>query len=158
MKQKFFLSLIMTFALELPIYAQAEKNQTPAPSNPHEGIDNILSLPSSYEESEIRDGISHAVPVDLFDVDNKLMQLPSYANGRQDAETSESCRKLKNSAVNLIGFKAVTDDYGQLRSILEANKGTEIDSLVVVGPMNKDDFTAIWDCAVYGNMQVLILA
>lgn len=132
MKQKFFLSLIMTFALGLPVNAQT-----------------YTSRP--------RDGISHAVSVDLSEVDDKLVQLPSYANGKQDAETSESCRKSKNVAVNLVGFKAVTDDYGQLRAILDANKGTEIDSLVVVGPMNKDDFKAIWDCAVYGNMQVLNL-
>ncbi|MDE6668481.1 MAG: leucine-rich repeat domain-containing protein, partial [Muribaculaceae bacterium] len=110
-----------------------------------------------YEKSEIRDGISHAVPIDLFEVDDRLMQLPSYANGRQDADTSESCRKSKNITVNLVGFKVVTEDYGQLKSILETNKGSEIDSLVVVGPMNKDDFKAIWNCAVYGNMQVLNL-
>ncbi|MDE5787602.1 MAG: leucine-rich repeat domain-containing protein, partial [Bacteroidaceae bacterium] len=132
MKQKLFLSLIMAFALGLPVNAQAD---IPQP----------------------RDGISHAVPVDLFEVNDKLVQLPAYANGKQNAETSESCRKSKKVAVNLVGFKAVTDDYGQLRAILEAHKGSEIDSLVVVGPINKDDFKAIWDCAVYGNMQVLNL-
>lgn len=123
----------------------------------YEEKENIISLLSSSEKSVIRGGISHAVPVDLFGVDGRLMQLPSYAKGRQDAETSESCRKSKNSTGGLVGFKAVTDDYGQLKSILDANKGREIDSLVVVGPMNKDDFKAIWDCVVYGNMQVLNL-
>lgn len=103
----------------------------------------------------IKDNVSIAVPVDLVKVDNN--RLPSYANGRQDTEISESSRKSTRNGVNLVGFKAVTDDYGQLKSILEANKGNEIDSLVVVGPMNKDDFKAIWDCAVYGNMQVLNL-
>ena len=97
---------------------------------------------------------SHAVPIDLFEVNGKIRQLPSYAIGKQDAQISEYCRKSEKGAVNLTGFKAVTNDYGQLRSILEVNKGTEIDSLVVVGPMNKDDlrlsgtvrYTAICRC------------
>lgn len=117
----------------------------------------ILCLTSNNEVSEIRCGVSHAVPVDLSEVENKSLPLPLHAIGRQGIEISVSCRKSKYKAVNLVGFKAVTDDYGQLKSILEANKGNEIDSLVVVGPMNKDDFKAIWDCAVYGNMQVLNL-
>ena len=125
----------------------------------YEEMDNILSLPSCYEKSEIRNGISHCVPVDLFEGNDKLMHLPSYANGKQNDETSipDRCGESNENAVNLVGFKAITNDYGQLRSILEANKGSEIDSLIVVGPMNKEDFKAIWDCAVYGNMQVLNL-
>lgn len=124
----------------------------------------LKSYGMSYEEmdlsskngiSEIRDGISYALPTDLRNVNNN--SLPLYAIGRQDEETSNSCRKSTCRAVNLVGFKAVTDNYGQLKSILDANNGNEIDSLVVVGPMNKDDFKAIWDCAVYGNMQVLNL-
>lgn len=122
---------------------------------PYEETDHKQWLSSNCKESEIRHGVSHAEPIDLFGVDNKA--LPSYAIGRQDAETSKSCVKSVLNAQNLVGFKAVTNDYGQLKSILEANKGNEIDSLVVVGPMNKDDFKAIWDCAVYGNMQVLNL-
>ena len=112
---------------------------------------------ANYGVSEIRAGVSHAVPVDLQNTNLRSVQMPPYVKGKQEAETSELYRKSKNTAVNLIGFKAVTEDYGQLKSILEANKGTEIDSLVVVGPMNKDDFKAIWDCAVYGNMHVLNL-
>ena len=125
----------------------------------YEEMDNILSLPSCYEKSEIRNGISHCVPVDLFEGNDKLMHLPSYANGKQNDETSipDRCGESNENAVNLVGFKAITNDYGQLRSIMEANKGSEIDSLIVVGPMNKEDFKAIWDCAVYGNMQVLNL-
>ena len=125
----------------------------------YEEMDNILSLPSCYEKSEIRNGISHCVPVDLFEGNDKLMHLPSYANGKQNDETSipDRCGESNENAVNLVGFKAITNDYGQLRSILEANKGSEIDSLIVVGPMNKENFKAIWDCAVYGNMQVLNL-
>ena len=125
----------------------------------YEEMDNILSLPSCYEKSEIRNGISHCVPVDLFEGNDKLMHLPSYANGKQNDETSipDRCGESNENAVNLVGFKAITNDYGQLRSILEANKGSEIDSLIVVGPMNKEDFKAIWVCAVYGNMQVLNL-
>ena len=118
----------------------------------------VATIPGyAKEETDISRSYSHAVPVDLVEVDNKSLSLPSYAIGRQDTEISVSCRKSKYKAVNLVGFKAVTDDYGQLKSILEANKGNEIDSLVVVGPMNKDDFKAIWNCAVYGNMQVLNL-
>ena len=112
---------------------------------------------SSSKRFTIRDGVSYAVPVDLLGVDCKLMQLPSYAKGKQEAETSDSFCISINKAKNLTWFKAVTDDYGQLKSILDANKGSEIDSLVVVGPMNKDDFKAIWECAVFGNMQVLNL-
>lgn len=138
MKQEIFLSIIITFALWHPLNIQAEIHQPHAPS-------------------ETQDGISHAVCVDLFYGDNNLMQLPSYSKSKQAANPCELSRKLKNVSASLIGFKAVTDDYGQLKSILEANKGSEIDSLVVVGPMNKDDFKAIWDCAVYGNMQVLNL-
>ena len=117
----------------------------------------VGSISSSSERFTIRDGVTYALPVDLLSVDCRLTQLPSYAKGKQEPETSGSCRKSINKAEKLTGFKAVTDDYGHLKSILEANKGTEIDSLVVVGPMNKDDFKAIWDCAVYGNMQVLNL-
>lgn len=138
MKQIIFLSIIMTFLLGLPIYVQAE----------------TLHLHTS---SEICDGVSRAIPVDLQNTNFSLVQLSSYAKGRQNAKTSESCKKSKNSVTSLVGFKVETDGYGQLKSILDANKGTEIDSLVVVGPMNKDDFKAIWDCAVYGNMQVLNL-
>ena len=93
----------------------------------------------------------------MLEVDDNLIKLPSYAKGKQDTEASKSCRMSKNNTADPVAFKAMTDDYGQLRSILEANKGNEIDSLVVVGPMNKDDFKAIWDCAVYGNLQVLNL-
>ena len=138
MKLKFFLSLILTFAVGLRVNAQAETLRPTA-------------------SCEMRDGISRAVPVDLFDVDNKLMRLPSHAKGKQDAETSEFCLKSNNTVAQPVGFKAMTDDYGQLKSILEANNGSEIDSLIVVGPMNKDDFKAIWNCAVYGNMHVLNL-
>lgn len=116
-----------------------------------------ICLPSNYEVSEKRDGLSFAVPIDLFEVDKKSFSLPSYAIGRESPEISESYRKSKYNSMNLRVFKAVTDSYGQLKSILEANNGNEIDSLVVIGPMNKDDFKAIWDCAVYGNMQVLNL-
>jgi len=123
----------------------------------NEGKYNILSSSTGNETVVTIDGISHAVPVDLFDGDNNLMRLPCYAKGKQEIETSKSCRKSKNASKSLTGFKAVTDEYGQLKPILAANKGNEIDSLVVVGPMNKDDFKAIWDCAVYGNMQVLNL-
>lgn len=120
-------------------------------------IQTYASKNAIYAASEIRDGISYALPVDLAECDNKLKGMPPYAKGKQDDETSESYRKSKDNSVDLVGFKAVTDDYGQLKSILDANKGNEIDSLVVVGPMNKEDFKAIWDCAVYGNMQVLNL-
>ncbi len=138
---------VMVVALGISSKAIADFPHPPAHIDLYEGINN-LTVPLSYEKSEIRDGISYTLPVDLFDVDNKSMQLPSYANGKRDTKTSEPYSKSKNNTANLIGFKAVTDDYGQLKSILEANKGTEIDSLVVVGPMNKDDFNAIWDCAV----------
>lgn len=157
MKLKIFISLILTFALWLPLNVQADTLKPPAPSTQHERIANLIGSPSGSGKSVIQDGVSYAVPFDLLGVDCRLMQLPSYAKGKQDAETYGPCRKKINKAENLTGFKAVTDDYGQLRSILEANKGNEIDSLVVVGPMNKDDFKAIWDCAVYGNMQVLNL-
>ena len=124
---------------------------------PNEGKYNILSLSPGNENVVTIDGISHAIPVDLFDGDNNLMPLPYYARGIQENGTSELCRKSKNASGNLTWFKAEPNDYGQLKSILAANNGNEIDSLVVVGPMNKDDFKAIWDCAVYGNMQVLNL-
>lgn len=157
MKQKIFLLLILTFALWLPLNAKENTHQPYTPCNPYNEIANLTGSPSSNEESAIRDGVSYAVPVDLLGVDCKLMQLPSYARGAQDGETSESCRKSINKDDKLVGFKAVTHDYGQLKSILDANNGNEIDSLVVVGPMNKADLKAIWDCAVYGNMQVLNL-
>lgn len=157
MKQKIFLLLILTFALWLPLNAKENTHQPYTPCNPYNEIANLTGSPSSNEESAIRDGVSYAVPVDLLGVDCKLMQLPSYARGAQDGETSETCRKSINKDDKLVGFKAVTHDYGQLKSILDANNGNEIDSLVVVGPMNKADFKAIWDCAVYGNMQVLNL-
>lgn len=157
MKQKIFLSLILTFALWLPLNAQADTLKPPEPGNPHERTANLISSPSGREKSVMRDGVSYAVPFDLLRVYDRLKQLPSYARGKHDGETSESCRKSRNNAEDLVVFKAVTDHYGQLKSILDANKGSEVDSLVVVGPMNKDDFKAIWDCAVYGNMQVLNL-
>lgn len=122
----------------------------------YEEIKNTFRLPSHYEKSEIQDGLSYAIPVDLLECGHRLMKLPAYANGK-DEEKSKTCGQLKDDAQNLIGFKAVTSEYGQLHSILEANKGSEIDSLIVEGPMNKEDFKAIWDCAVYGNMQVLNL-
>ena len=153
---KIFLASIMSLAMFLPANAQAETLQISVPSNQYDGS-NIISLSSYYEKSEIRACVSHAVPVDLHYSNFSLGEMPPYFKGKKNAETSETNRKLKNSAKSLIGFKAVTHDYGQLKSILEANKGSEIDSLVVVGPMNKDDFKAIWDCAVYGNMQVLNL-
>ena len=76
----------------------------------------ILCLTSNNEVSEIRCGVSHAVPVDLSEVENKSLPLPLHAIGRQGIEISVSCRKSKYKAVNLVGFKAVTDDYGQLKS------------------------------------------
>ncbi len=138
MKLKLIITLISILAVGQPITVQAKSHQTFTPSNQ-------------------RNGILTADPVDLFVVNSRLMRLPSCANGKQDYETSGVYRKGKNNTEKLVGFKAVTDECGQLKSILEANKGTEIDSLVVVGPMNKYDFKAIWDCAVYGNMQVLNL-
>ncbi|MDE5882031.1 MAG: leucine-rich repeat domain-containing protein [Muribaculaceae bacterium] len=156
-KLKLFLPSIMTLAMVSPANAQAETPQISVSGNPYDGTVNLISLYLNYEKSEMRNGLSCAIPVDLFEVGNKLKQLPSYYKGKQDTAAPESCRRSKNSAENLISFKAVTDDYGQLKSILEANKGNEIDSLAVVGPINKDDFKAIWDCAVYGNMQVLNL-
>ena len=109
---------------------------------PNEGKYNILSLSPGNENVVTIDGISHAIPVDLFDGDNNLMPLPYYARGIQENGTSELCRKSKNASGNLTWFKAEPNDYGQLKSILAANNGNEIDSLVVVGPMNKDDFKA----------------
>lgn len=54
-------------------------------------------------------------------------------------------------------FTAVTTDYGQLDAILNANEGSLIDSLIVVGPMDASDFDAIWNQAVYGHMLVIDL-
>ena len=139
------LKSILILTVIMPFVAFAE------PNGGTEGVS------SSSKRFTIRDGVSYAVSVDLLGVDCKSMQLPSYAKGKQEVETSDSFCISINKAKNLTGFKAVTDDYGQLKSILDANSGNEIDSLVVVGPMNKDDFKAIWDCAVYGNMQVLNL-
>ncbi len=138
MKLKLIITLISILAVVQPINVQAKSLHPFTPG------DNRCS-------------ISTAEPVDLFGVDSRLIRLPSYACGKQDYETSGLYREVKNDTEKLVGFKAVTDGCGQLKSILEANKGTEIDSLVVVGPMNNDDFKAIWDCAVYGNMQVLNL-
>ena len=73
-RRVFLLLLILTF---LQSYGMS-----------YEEMDNILSLPSCYEKSEIRNGISHCVPVDLFEGNDKLMHLPSYANGKQNDETS----------------------------------------------------------------------
>ena len=147
----------MTLVLGLPANAQVDTAQTPIIDYQYDEICNLNSFSTNSEKLEIRDGVSQSVPVDLHYTNSRLVQMPSYAKGRQSSETSESCRKSKSNVTNLIGFKAETDGYGQLKSILDANKGTEIDSLVVVGPMNKDDFKAIWDCSVYGNMQVLNL-
>ena len=76
----------------------------------YEEMNNILSLPSCYEKSEIRNGISHCVPVDLFEGNDKLMHLPSHANGKQNDETSrpDRCGESNEKAVNLVGFKAIT--------------------------------------------------
>lgn len=124
---------------------------------PQEDRDNCINLPSNSEIAKITDGILHAVPRDLLDGKSKSRQLPPNAKGMQVDAISESSKISRSNNASLTGFNAVTDDYGQLKSILEANNGNEIDSLVVIGPMNKDDFKAIWDCAVYGNMQVLNL-
>ena len=149
--KKFLLIIGVLISISIQVFASK--------SAIYEEMGNILSLPSCYEKSEIRNGILHCVPVDLFEGNDKLMHLPSHANGKQNDETSKPSEygESNEKAVNLIGFKAITNDYGQLRSILEANKGSEIDSLIVAGPMNQEDFKAIWDYAVYGNMQVLNL-
>ena len=76
---------------------------------------NILSLSPGNVNVVTIDGISHAIPVDLFDGDNNLMPLPYYTRGVQETGTSELCRKSKNASANLTWFKAKPNDYGQLK-------------------------------------------
>ena len=115
------------------------------------------TTPSDLEVVQIIDGVSKAVPRDLVKNYGKPTQLPQYARGKETLGMPGVSENSRSATSSFVGFKAVTNDYGQLKSILDANNGNEIDSLVVAGPMNGDDFRAIWDCAVYGNMLVLNL-
>ena len=53
-------------------------------------IQAFASKSAIYNENVVTiDGISHAIPVDLFDGDNNLMPLPHYAKGKHETETSK---------------------------------------------------------------------
>lgn len=107
--------------------------------------------------------IYEAIPIDLIKEGSQVACLPKNAQGlaRADLERDieENCSKEGRRKTNEFPnfFKAETTEYGQLKGILESNDGEQIDSLVVVGPIDKSDFKAIWDCAVYGNLEVLNL-
>jgi len=53
-------------------------------------------------------------------------------------------------------FVAKTTAYGQLAEVL-GDKANEIDSLVVEGPVNADDFYTMFHCGLRGNLKVLNL-
>ncbi len=101
--------------------------------------------------------LAEADPVNLTNPGYRRARLPEGAAGMNISKSDGMQRASEWDRNYSNPFKAVTDDFGQLKSILEANGGAEIDSLVVVGPMDKSDFKAIWDCAVFGNLLCLNL-
>ncbi|MBF1563328.1 MAG: cell surface protein, partial [Prevotella salivae] len=53
-------------------------------------------------------------------------------------------------------FDAHVSKYGELEQVL-GDKWDKIDSLVVHGPINKDDFKIMWKCSFEGKLTVLNL-
>lgn len=122
-----------------------------------------MVMGSEINQSVGNPKIYEAIPIDLIKEGSQVACLPKNAKGLNKADLEmdieENCSKEGIRKTNEFPnfFKAETTEYGQLKSILEDNDGEQIDSLVVVGPMDKSDFKAIWDCAVYGHMEVLNL-
>lgn len=101
--------------------------------------------------------MAEADPITLTNPEHRSARLPEGAVGMNISESERIQRASDWDRTYSNPFRADTDGYGQLKAILDANNGTQIDSLVVVGPMDKSDFRAIWDCAVYGNLLCLNL-
>lgn len=61
-----------------------------------------------------------------------------------------------SSNSQIVSFDAVTSEFGQLKTVL-GEHWNKVDSLVVSGPINAQDFRTMWECAFYGNLSVLNL-
>lgn len=60
------------------------------------------------------------------------------------------------SNAQTISYSANVSEYGQLKTVL-GEHWNKVDSLVVSGPINAQDFRTMWECAFYGNLSVLNL-
>lgn len=119
---------------------------------------NHLHEKSDVDRITKRNGnILESVPLDLSNSYISKSILPSKKRGLTVPDSSDLNRSYVTDGSFVHPFKAITDGFGQLKEILDENYGNEIDSLVVVGPIDKSDFKAMWDCIVYGNMEVLNL-
>lgn len=56
----------------------------------------------------------------------------------------------------IVSFDAITTGFGQLKTVL-GEHWDKVDSLVVSGPINAQDFRTMWECAFYGNLSALNL-
>ncbi|MCM1490436.1 MAG: leucine-rich repeat domain-containing protein [Muribaculum sp.] len=94
---------------------------------------------------------------DLTSGNRRILSLPENAGVLSLSDVTDPVKKSVRVRSYSKPFRAETTGYGQLKDILDANGGAEIDSLTVAGPMDESDFRAIWDCAVYGNLACLNL-
>lgn len=94
---------------------------------------------------------------DLMLGEHRILNLPENASVLSLSDVTDPVKKSVRVRSYSKPFRAETTGYGQLKDILDANGGAEIDSLIVAGPMDESDFKAIWDCAVYGNLACLNL-
>ena len=53
-------------------------------------------------------------------------------------------------------FEAKTEKAGTLADVIGVESWTT-DSLVVIGPVNSDDFVTMWNCAFYGRTTIFNL-
>ncbi len=60
------------------------------------------------------------------------------------------------SNAQVVAFDAKVAKYGQLKTVL-GEYWDKVDSLVVSGPINAQDFRTMWECAFYGSLNVLNL-
>ena len=61
-----------------------------------------------------------------------------------------------HASAEIISYNAKTSEFGQLKTVL-GEHWNKVDSLVVSGPINAQDFRTMWECAFYGNLSVLNL-
>jgi len=148
------IKLIGIFVSLVPVSVSAD-----IPANFHGDVESIAFEEAAARAAMEYDGfrLSEADLTALTDPGCQRGILPEEAVGMKAPDDSRCSNGMMRSRTNTHPFKAETDGYGQLQGILEANDGAAIDSLVVVGPMDKSDFKAIWDCAVYGNLLCLNL-
>ncbi len=122
---------------------------------------NSMYAAIEYERDSIEKFADPIIPFDLInsnsDEESSLTNRSKIVEFILNSNSNRKNMDQQSTRPKSAFLEVETDGFGQLRAILDANNGSEVDSLVVVGFMDKFDFKAIWDCAVYGNMQVLNL-